>query len=109
MRQDHLWLLSGEWDFSTDPRSHREQQLWSPKADVLDAQQHTFQQGADQKVEFGMARRIRIHAEFTNLFETLRSNERTLLAHRILQDVTENGVDLAMVVSGVIEELQECG
>ena len=74
-----------------------------------DAQEHTFQQGADQKVEFGMARRLRIHAELTNLFETLGSRDRTLLARRILQDVTENGVDLALVVPGVIEELQERG
>ena len=74
-----------------------------------DAQEHTFQQGPDQKVEFGMARRLRIHAELTNLFETLGSRDRTLLARRILQDVTENGVDLALVVPGVIEELQERG
>ena len=74
-----------------------------------DAQEHTFQQGADQKVEFGMARTIRINSELTNLFETLGSRERTLLAHRILQDVTENGVDLTLVVPGVIEELQERG
>jgi hypothetical protein len=73
-----------------------------------DAQEHTFQQGADQKVEFGMARRLRIHAELTNLFETLGSRDRTLLARRILQDVTENGVDLTLVVP-VIEELQERG
>ena len=56
-----------------------------------------------------MARRLRIHAELTNLFETLGSRDRTLLARRILQDVTENGVDLALVVPGVIEELQERG
>jgi hypothetical protein len=74
-----------------------------------DAQEHTFQQGPDQKVEFGMARRLRIHAELTNLFETLGSRDRTLLARRILQDVTENGVDLALVVPGEIEELQERG
>ena len=57
-----------------------------------------------------MARRLRIHAELTNLFETLGSRDRTLLARRILQDVTENGVDLALVAPGVIEEeLRERG
>ena len=72
-----------------------------------DAQQHTFQQGTEQTVEFGIARRTRIHAELTNLVEMVGFRERTLLAHRILQHVTENGCDLVLVVPGVIEELQE--
>ena len=54
-----------------------------------------------------MARRIRIQAELAELFEGLGSRVRTLLAQRIRLDVLENGVDLALVAPGAIEEAQE--
>ena len=54
-----------------------------------------------------MARRLRIQAELADLFEGLsNSRERTLLANRIRRDVFENGVDLALVVPGALEEAQ---
>ena len=68
------------------------------------AQQDTFHQGASKDEEFGTARRIRINAELHELFEGLGSTERRLLALRIHRDVAENGVDLALVAPGVLEE-----
>ena len=68
-----------------------------------DAGQDTFHQGRSKDEEFSTARRLRISAELHQLFEGLGSRERTLLANRIRRDVFENGVDLALVVPGVLE------
>ena len=74
-----------------------------------DAEQDTFHQGPSKEVEVGTARKLRISAELHQLFEGLDSRERTQLAHRIRQDVLENGVDLALVAPGTIEAAQEWG
>ena len=66
----------------------------------------TFHQGNSKDEEFGIAHKIRIHAELQHFFDGLRSRERTLLARLIRQDVLENGVDLALVVPGGFEEQQ---
>ena len=59
-----------------------------------DAEPDTFHQGRwSKQVEFDKAKRIRINAELHQVFERLGSRERTLLAHRIRQDVADNGVD----------------
>ena len=72
-----------------------------------DAAHDTFHQGRSKAEEFDMARRIRIQAELVELFEGLSSSgERKLLANRIRRDVFENGVDLALVVPGALEEPQ---
>ena len=72
-----------------------------------DAEQDTFHQGRSKEEEFSMARKLRISAEIADFFEGLSSSrERTLLANRIRRDVLENGVDLALVAPGALEEPQ---
>ena len=72
-----------------------------------EARPETWQQGRSKDEEFDMARRIRIQAELVELFEGLSSaGERKLLANRIRRDVLENGVDLALVAPGALEEPQ---
>ena len=71
------------------------------------AREDTFHQGRSKDEEFATARKLRITADLHQLFEGLGSRVRTLLAQRIRSDVLENGVDLALVAPGAIEEAQE--
>ena len=58
----------------------------------------TFHKGASKDEEFQTARRLRIGAELLHFFDELQPQTKRQLAHRIWQDVADNGIDTSLFV-----------